>query len=330
MTVLLQLLLLLLAPRSTQLLGVFKPPPEHIPRTGAVEHWARVDIAPVPAFDIDTHDPVTEDIYISAAAHDNAKWDPYIWDRIVAIWKEEEDMGAAGGGSGGKGLCFIDVGANVGFFSLMAASLGFHVIAFEPMPRNAQRLARSIRRNSAGGGFDPGQIVLYRNAVSDIHGQRVALRETDAHNYGNGQVQSGRVPAESGVEYAETVTLNSVLLFSSSATTTPAVDATIVKIDVEGLETNVLAGAREWICSRRVQHVMIEFSDATRANRGAPATDMFMFMRRAGYTVSDVSVSKKAGEDGLDYNRLVAGDFAGVPNNLLFSLSGPRATCDDV
>ena len=291
---------------------------------GAVEHWARVAIAPVPAFDIDTHDPVTEDIYISAAAHDNAKWDPYIWDRIVALWKEE-DLGAAGE-RGGEGPYFIDVGANIGFFSLMAASLGFHVIAFEPMPRNAQRLARSIQRNSGsgGGGFDPDQVVLYRKAVSDIHGERVALRETDAHNYGNGQVQSsGRVD---GVEYAETVTLNSVLLFSSSATTTP-VDAFIVKIDVEGLETNVLAGAREWICSRRVQHVMMEFSDATRANRRAPATDMFVFMRRAGYSVSDVSV--EASEDGLDYNRLVAGDYAGVPNNLLFSLAGARPTCDD-
>jgi hypothetical protein len=67
-----------------------------------------------------------------------------------------------------------------------------------------------------------------------------------------------------------------------------------------------------------VHHILIEFSEATRASpRASAAIDMFAFMQRAGYAVSDVSVESDA---PLDYARLVAGDFDGVPGNLLFSL----------
>ncbi len=61
-------------------------------------------------------------------------------------------------------------------------------------------------------------------------------------------------------------------------------------------------------------HILIEFSEATRTRMDPPAADMFSFMHRAGYTVSDVSVGS---DTPLDYARLVLGDFAGVPPNLL-------------
>jgi hypothetical protein len=109
------------------------------------------------------------------------------------------------------------------------------------------------------------------------------------------------------------VSLSSVLLFAASQST----GAHIVKVDVEGLEPDVLRGARQWICARSVRHVLIEFSEATRASPASGAVDMFAFMQRAGYAVSDVSVESDA---PLDYARLVAGDFDGVPGNLLFSL----------
>jgi hypothetical protein len=97
------------------------------------------------------------------------------------------------------------------------------------------------------------------------------------------------------------VSLSSVLLFAASQST----GAHIVKVDVEGLEPDVLRGARQWICARSVRHVLIEFSEATRASPASGAVDMFAFMQRAGYAVSDVSVESDA---PLDYARLVAGD----------------------
>jgi FkbM family methyltransferase len=41
----------------------------------------------------------------------------------------------------------LDVGANIGFYSCLAASRGKHVIAFEPLPRNLQFLYRNLWEN---------------------------------------------------------------------------------------------------------------------------------------------------------------------------------------
>lgn len=46
-----------------------------------------------------------------------------------------------------KGL-FVDVGANIGWFSLYVAALGRHVIAFEPDTRNVRKLHQSIQANA--------------------------------------------------------------------------------------------------------------------------------------------------------------------------------------
>ena len=271
------------------------------------EHWGFVDFVPVPPFFMDTHDPVTQDVYISGSVHAGTEpWDPYVWERIVALSRGVP-----------KGSRFVDVGANLGYFSLAAASLGYSVVSFEPMSRNARKLARSVARN----GFKD-RVTLYQNAVGDINGQRVALRETDAHNQGNGQL-TDESPAPGGVygvDYVETATLSGVLLFSPLE----SIDAHIALVLGPASAGSVLLGAREWICARSVRHVLIEFSEATRSSLLSPAVEMFGFMRRAGYTVADVSVG--AGTL-MDYAPLVAGNFDGVPPNLIFSLRDSSSTC---
>ena len=116
------------------------------------EHWGVVNFPPVPAYSVDTHDPHTQDMYISGSVHEGKEpWGVFIWDRVV----EQTPVT-------GRGLLFVDVGANLGFFSLAAASLGYRVISFEPMTRNMWKLARSVERND---GFEA-RVALYQNAVT--------------------------------------------------------------------------------------------------------------------------------------------------------------------
>jgi FkbM family methyltransferase len=245
---------------------------------------------------------VTQDVFISASAHSGVQpWDPFVWDCILALSQRIQP----------KGAHFVDVGANIGYFTLMAASLGYTVTSFEPMSRNARKLMHSVERNSS---FSD-QVKVYQNAVGEIDNQRVLMRETDASNQGNGQISEELPPPGGvyGVDFVDTVTLSNVLLFSPQE----PINAYIVKVDVEGLEASVLAGASDWICARSVHHILIEFSEATR-RRTKESSEMFAFMQRAGYTVSDVDItSNKA---NLDYTKLIAGDFDGVPPNLLFTL----------
>jgi len=44
---------------------------------------------------------------------------------------------------------FVDIGANVGWFSLTVAAWGFRVHSFEPMPFNNELLSTSFKANEA-------------------------------------------------------------------------------------------------------------------------------------------------------------------------------------
>ena len=169
----------------------------------------------------------------------------------------------------GGGL-FVDVGANLGYFSLMAAAMGCRVIAFEPMERNVARFLASIARNRAA-------ITLYQNAVAHQAGRVVALRPTHAAtNYGNGQIITS---GEESTEDATTVRLDDVGI-------TGTID--LLKIDVEGFELSVLDGARRLLCAGAIRRVVLEWSDATRANPECPAREGLRRLVAVGYTLSDI------------------------------------------
>lgn len=276
---------------------VLQPDPAY-----SVDHWGRVDFPPVPGFAMDTHDPVTQDVYISGSVHRGTEpWDLFIWDRLVQLSLAEQH----------NHTLFVDVGANLGYFSLAMASLGHHVFAFEPMSRNAKKLIRSVLENPWGG-----RVKVLQNAVSDASGQLVFLKETDATNQGNGQIVARveRMSGAYGVQYVHTLSLSDVLLFIPGH----CINAYVLKIDVEGHEAAVIKGAYSWLCACKVEHVIMEFSEATRTNRDFPAGDMFELMRKAGYTAQDVAVTGNVAVV-LDMDRLAAGEFALAPPNLLFS-----------
>ena len=76
------------------------------------------------------------------------------------------------------GMCFVDVGANIGYFTLLAArrvgSTG-RVFAIEPSPYAADRLSRTVAANvipqvrieRCGLGCRQGEVVLYDAAVGN-------------------------------------------------------------------------------------------------------------------------------------------------------------------
>jgi FkbM family methyltransferase len=269
--------------------------------TYLVDHWGKVDYPPVPVFEINTHDPVNQDVYISGSVHFGTKpWDSFVWDRLIQLSNTKHH----------NHTLFVDVGANIGFFSLTMASLGHHVFAFEPMSRNARKLIQSTQRNHL-----EYRMKIMQNAVSDSSGQLVSLKETDATNQGNGQIVKhlARITGSYGIQYVHTLSLSDVLLFTPGH----CINAYIIKIDVEGHEAAVIKGAQPWLLSCRIDHVLIEFSESTRTNRDFPASDMFKFMRKAGYTAQDVNV---AGPSRLlNMDMLVAGEFEQTPPNILFS-----------
>ncbi|CDM66242.1 FkbM family methyltransferase [Pyrinomonas methylaliphatogenes] len=130
------------------------------------------------------------------------------------------------------GFVCYDIGASIGYLSLLMARRASHVYAFEPAPHAAAEIERQATTN----GFS--NISIIRRPVSDQK-RSVTFAITD--------VAYGSAIARGDTKWptiqVETLTLDSFIKDH------PAPD--FIKIDVEGEEGRVLAGARELLRHKR-------------------------------------------------------------------------------
>ncbi len=121
----------------------------------------------------------------------------------------------------------VDVGANVGLYSCIAASLGRRVIAIEPLPLNKQFLLRNL--------FDNGflETEVHLEAVSDAIGL--------THLYGGGTAAS-LVRGWAGEHNSRGSIVPSTTLDTILGERFPGIPL-MIKIDVEGHEYAALKGA---------------------------------------------------------------------------------------
>ena len=150
------------------------------------------------------------------------------------------------------GDLFLDVGANVGTYTVFAASLGASVIAFEP----AHDTAALLRENVALNGYDDVEVV--EAAVGAAEG---------AVHFTTGLDCVNRVDDHGGTSVSM-VTLDSVIGDRQVAG---------MKVDVEGFEIDVLRGATRALADRRIALMQLEWNDASWEAVGsdrAPVADM--------------------------------------------------------
>ncbi|MBS1069826.1 FkbM family methyltransferase [Gluconobacter cerinus] len=157
-----------------------------------------------------------------------------------------------------KGGTFVDVGANMGFFSLYAAQRDARVIAIEPNPVLFGRLATNMRLNGM-------RADLLRVAVGDQEGSGQLVQV-------NGDFGGGRMGAGHGAP----VQIRPLLDILQRCDVT-AVHA--LKIDIEGYEDRALLPFfREAPATFWPDHLIMEDTE-----HGRWAQDVFPVLRRCGY-----------------------------------------------
>ncbi|CAB9501544.1 Inherit from COG: Methyltransferase [Seminavis robusta] len=148
---------------------------------------------------------------------------------------------------------FLDIGANIGMYSVHAAAWGRDVFAFEPFQRNYQRICKSISMNK---GFEE-RIVVFNIALTD-HPTTVGFTSVSEENFGGIHVKEEAAQEESapvrGVDYAPGVQL------SSLKSVLPLNRPAVIKIDVEGSECGVLGGAMDYLHALDILYVAMEWS----------------------------------------------------------------------
>ena len=149
------------------------------------------------------------------------------------------------------GTTAVDAGANVGLFTVpLALAVGSEgrVLAFEPAPETVARLRENLRRN------DLENVSVVEAALGAERGAATLVLERDsAYNSTALTPTAPGVGAEVRVERLDDV-------WNEAGRP----EVSVMKVDVEGAELHVLAGAAELVRSNRPA-VLVEVSEPHRA-----------------------------------------------------------------
>jgi len=173
----------------------------------------------------------------------------------------------------------LDVGANIGFFTVMMALLTGpcgRVAAFEPGADNLVRL----RRNIATSGVQ--NVTIVEQPASDTEGPVLFYLNSDVSG-GHALWNPGKFPgnAKSEADLRVGRVLATTLDAAALALGLPA--PKLIKIDTEGAEHRVLMGAAGLLSGRRVPYVIAELHEFGLVELGSSQRDMRRFMEAQGY-----------------------------------------------
>ena len=140
---------------------------------------------------------------------------------------------------------FIDIGANIGSYTILAAGhVGANVIAIEPIPTTFQ----SLQKNIQGNNLQDKVIGLEAGAGSEEGKLRFTL---DLDSVNHVATQSKEEMISNTVE-VRMLTIDGVLKDKKKPT--------LIKIDVEGFETEVLNGMQNTLQDPQLKAVIIELN----------------------------------------------------------------------
>jgi FkbM family methyltransferase len=199
------------------------------------------------------------DRYVSAGCLNNS-WEPSESQYLISRLRAGDVM--------------LDIGANVGWFSLLAIShigrTGL-VHAFEPRPEIAAMLRRTIADNSLRE-----QVSVWEFALSDCGGEVTLQWERDTDNPGHTFLASAATACR---EELDSTRANAVVLDELL----PDLAPDLIKIDVEGAEPKALAGATNAIRRRRPAILSELYPEQLQSVCGVTSSEYIRQLESLGY-----------------------------------------------
>ncbi len=178
----------------------------------------------------------------------------------------------------------VDVGANIGFFTLIFSELvgkNGKVYSFEPSQREFLHLCENININKCR------NIFLNQLALSNNNGfsKMNVLSESKFGAYNSlrrlshSKVQNEKIQ----IENVRTLTFDSYLaLFPESI-------PSLIKIDVEGFEKQVLEGMQSLLSTDNSPCLIIEICEGTHKDEGGSTQELITYIESFGYQLYGLS-----------------------------------------
>ncbi|OII67483.1 FkbM family methyltransferase [Streptomyces sp. CC77] len=183
------------------------------------------------------------------------------------------------------GDVFVDVGANIGYYSLLASRLvgdTGQVVAIEASPAFHERLLQQVRLNGCG------NVRAVNSAVSDAE-RNLTFVLASSRNLGSNSIVPYDGPAESSFDIAAKP-LPDLLDPIEIAR------ARVIKIDVEGAEGSVVRGLEPLLDELRPDaEITVEVTPDRMARLGDSADELLDTMQRHGFHVYRLTNDYAAG-----------------------------------
>jgi FkbM family methyltransferase len=184
-----------------------------------------------------------------------------------------------------SGMTIMDIGANVGLFTLVAAArVGAtgRVYALEPTPE----LVAHVRVNLELNGLK--NVNVHEVAVSDTTG-RAILHFAEPDDPGENSIINA-VPGARSLE-VPTVTLDDYVARHGIS------QVDVIKMDIEGAEMPALRGARDLLSDHDSPVLVLECHPKTLAFTGQSPDDMLSLLASYGYSLYPIAVYSQQTHD---------------------------------
>ena len=198
------------------------------------------------------------------------------------------------------GGLMLDVGANFGYYSLLAAKMGCRVVAWEPVPVFRAFVEAALRLNNL-----THRVHLRGTVVSDVGGRKISMTVPEHGIWGTASVGGLNVdpsiPSPTYKVEAVSETLDQLV------TEQPC----IMKLDVEGYEPSVLKGAAAMLRRYPPRAILTEYTPGVierlrEWKRLAEYPASLRQFQQAGYKIWHLFGTSKGSD------RLLRGDWSAV------------------
>jgi FkbM family methyltransferase len=166
----------------------------------------------------------------------------------------------------------LDIGANMGFYSIWFSKFSNNILSFEPNSKNYQRLSDNINLNKKG---------------ENIKWQNIALGDQECEvNFTNDLDGQNHISLSTNTKVDTVICrrLDNVL------NELEIENIKYAKIDVEGFELGVLNGMGNYFLNHKIDIIQIEINDAI-INSGTTINDLLVFIKLNKYQLASYNVS---------------------------------------
>ena len=205
-----------------------------------------VNLTYIPSIKICIHpNYLKQDRSISGTIARGTVWESWIVDQMRHALRQDPSMG------------LLDIGANIGQYSLIAGKMGHQVVAVEALQRHVSMLHKSIQLNNI-----QDNVVLVHNALSNSR-KTVSIAHIKGNYGGSFLVNSSSVESPNEVTNDIETNVPVQSIFMDDLLEVIPFKKAVLKMDIEGHEPYAILGGKKLFEEIQIPYIFMEFGQLT-------------------------------------------------------------------